>query len=111
VPSKQWKRIDAINAYEFDFYQNYTELSVHLTIDAQRRKHRACKLDLKAWTFGTSGSLSAVACGLSHAKAIATAYTMGLQEVLILEDDMGLMHLSADGAKNHSLVWSCLRHN
>jgi GR25 family glycosyltransferase involved in LPS biosynthesis len=109
VPSKQWARIDAVNAYDFDFYQNYTELSVHLTIDAQHKKHRACTLDLKAWTFGTSGSLSAVACGFSHAKAIAVAYAKGLQEVLILEDDMELMHLSADSAKNHSLVWSYLR--
>jgi GR25 family glycosyltransferase involved in LPS biosynthesis len=110
VPSKQWTRVDAINAYDFNLYQNYTELLVHLTIDAQHRKHRACKLDLQAWTFGTSGSLSAVACRFSHAKAITVAYAMGVQEVLILEDDMGLMHLSADSAKNHNLVWSYLRH-
>jgi GR25 family glycosyltransferase involved in LPS biosynthesis len=110
VPSKLWTRIDAINAYDFELCQNYTELSVHLTIDAQRRKDRACKLDLKAWTFGTSGSLSAVACGLSHAKAIAVAYAMGLQKVLILEDDMGLMHLSANSAQNHNVVWRYLRH-
>jgi GR25 family glycosyltransferase involved in LPS biosynthesis len=110
IPSKQWTRIDAINAYDFGFYQKYTELSVHITNDAQHEKDRACKLDLQAWIFGTSGSLSAVACGLSHAKAIAVAYAMGLQEVLILEDDMGLMRLSANNASNHNLVWSYLRH-
>eukprot|EP00953_Heterococcus_sp_UTEX-ZZ885_P005198 3277-Heterococcus_DN1.PRE.6 len=110
VLSKHWTRVDAINAYDFDFYQNYTELSVHLMIDAQHTKDRACRLDLQAWTFGTSGSLSAVACGLSHVKAIAVAYAMGLQEVLVLEDDMEPMHLSANNANNHNLVWSYLRH-
>jgi GR25 family glycosyltransferase involved in LPS biosynthesis len=107
LPSSSLKRVDAINAYDFRLLQNTTELSVFVAISPEKRT-AGCALELQAWAYGSCGTLSAIACGLSHAKAIVMAYAMGLQEALFLEDDMGLMQLAANNVDNHHCVWSYL---
>jgi hypothetical protein len=107
MPASSISRIDAVNAYDFQTQQNVTELSFTVSIMPQKRA-AGCALRLQGWAYGSGGSLSAVACGLSHAKAIVMAYAMGLQEALFLEDDMGLMQLAPTAADNPLVVWGYL---
>eukprot|EP00953_Heterococcus_sp_UTEX-ZZ885_P038380 19691-Heterococcus_DN1.PRE.2 len=85
LPASSITRVDAISAYDFKILQTITELSFSVSIRPEKRT-AGCALNLQAWAYGSGGSLSAVACGLSHAKAIVMAYAMGLQEALFLEE-------------------------
>eukprot|EP00953_Heterococcus_sp_UTEX-ZZ885_P038377 19690-Heterococcus_DN1.PRE.2 len=85
LPASSITRVDAISAYDFKILQNITELSFSVSIRPEQRT-AGCALNLQAWAYGCGGTLSAVACGLSHAKAIVMAYAMGLQEALFLEE-------------------------
>jgi GR25 family glycosyltransferase involved in LPS biosynthesis len=47
-----------------------------------------CDLQLHTWSIGVLGGAETFGCALSHVKAIAVAYGMGLTSALIMEDDM-----------------------
>lgn len=77
-------------------------------------------IDVLIWAFDSRQRLTTVGCGLSHLKAIAMAYAAGLQEVLIMEDDVAPIDLLGDsgngnggegwrGEANAAMVWTYLR--
>lgn len=85
-------------------------------------------LNVKAWVFGSTKRISAISSGLSHAKAVAIAYSMGLEEALFLEDDVrpfplmpteaanescvgieGVCEIVGRGNSNESTIWGILR--
>jgi hypothetical protein len=100
--STKFTRIRAIDAGSFEVQVG--ELLAALTVSHDRA---VPSLDLRTWTFGFMNNTSIVACGLSHAKAIAVAYAMGLQEALIIEDDVSMSTIQ-EVAHNAELIWSIL---
>ncbi|KAG5187724.1 hypothetical protein JKP88DRAFT_253911 [Tribonema minus] len=83
--SSQMKRVDAIDAQSF----NSTEITNELTLQVQL----PC-LQVRAFMLGSWSHPPVLAAGLSHAKAVAVAYAMGVSQALILEDDMEPVPLS-----------------
>eukprot|EP00611_Tribonema_gayanum_P023948 TRINITY_DN5147_c0_g1_i4.p1 TRINITY_DN5147_c0_g1~~TRINITY_DN5147_c0_g1_i4.p1 ORF type:complete len:359 (+),score=38.44 TRINITY_DN5147_c0_g1_i4:86-1162(+) len=77
--SSQVTRVDAIDAQLF----NSTEIADELTLQVQL----PC-LQVRAFMLGSWSYPPVLAAGLSHAKAVAVAYAMGVSHALILEDDM-----------------------
>jgi GR25 family glycosyltransferase involved in LPS biosynthesis len=106
LQAEQWTRVDAIDAHLLEIVDTQHQLSIHATLAA--RGSATSVLQARTWRFGLWGSTSTLGCGLSHAKAIAVAYSMGLQEALIIEDDIQMINLS-DQVDNGQMVWHYLR--
>eukprot|EP00611_Tribonema_gayanum_P009789 TRINITY_DN1965_c0_g1_i3.p1 TRINITY_DN1965_c0_g1~~TRINITY_DN1965_c0_g1_i3.p1 ORF type:complete len:366 (-),score=75.37 TRINITY_DN1965_c0_g1_i3:803-1900(-) len=124
----QFTRIEALDASTFAFQdmQSGMTLRVQAPSQASPPSNRdpfpatgigdseplPC-LDLLMWAFDARHRRSAVGCGLSHLKAIAVAYAMGLEEVLIMEDDVAMIGLVSDDiahAKDNAAAgWAYLR--
>jgi GR25 family glycosyltransferase involved in LPS biosynthesis len=103
-------RISAIDAREFERKDVLEELSTYANLYQKREfSHEAHAVtQVRTWRFGMWSNISTLGCGLSHAKAIAVAYAMGLQEVLIIEDDVQMINVT-DTADNSELIWHYLR--
>jgi GR25 family glycosyltransferase involved in LPS biosynthesis len=101
-------RINAIDASDFQSSDNHGELSIYATVYGTSSTNEAQPvMQVRTWRFGIWSNISTLGCGLSHAKAIAVAYAMGLQEVLIIEDDVQMVNMT-DTADNSELVWHYL---
>jgi GR25 family glycosyltransferase involved in LPS biosynthesis len=110
VPAEKVTRISGVDASNFVMEAVNDELSTYITLyadEASSEKPKSKKLHARTWQFGTMNKSAVVGCGLSHAKAIAAAYAMGLQEALIIEDDISMTIISE--RNNAQVVWSCLR--
>jgi GR25 family glycosyltransferase involved in LPS biosynthesis len=111
VPAEKVTRIGGVDASNFvmEAVKN-DQLSTYITLyadEASSEKPKLKKLQARIWQFGMSNKSAIVGCGLSHAKAIAVAYAMGLQEALIIEDDISMTTISDHN--NAQVIWSCLR--
>jgi GR25 family glycosyltransferase involved in LPS biosynthesis len=104
---EQWCRVDAIDARLLEQQDAQQQLSIHATL-ASGESASVVLQQARTWRFGLWGSTSTLGCGLSHAKAIAIAYSMGLQEALIIEDDVQMINLT-DQSDNGQMVWHYLR--
>jgi GR25 family glycosyltransferase involved in LPS biosynthesis len=105
VPST---RLAAIDAFHLDRHDPPDALTTHATLYTIG-DNRHATMQVRTWRFGLWGSFSTIGCGLSHAKAIVMAYSMGLQEALIIEDDIQMTNLTGDTADNSNMVWHYLR--
>jgi GR25 family glycosyltransferase involved in LPS biosynthesis len=110
VPAEKVIRISAVDASSLVMEAAHDELSTYLTLYAGEPSSghpTSEKLQVRIWQFGMMNKSAIVGCGLSHAKAIAVAYAMGLEEALIIEDDISMTTIS--NGNNAQNVWSCLR--
>eukprot|EP00611_Tribonema_gayanum_P023949 TRINITY_DN5147_c0_g1_i6.p1 TRINITY_DN5147_c0_g1~~TRINITY_DN5147_c0_g1_i6.p1 ORF type:complete len:525 (+),score=76.78 TRINITY_DN5147_c0_g1_i6:340-1914(+) len=102
--SSQITRVDAIDAQRFIS----TEIANELTLQVQL----PC-LQVRAFMLGSWSRPPILAAGLSHAKAVAVTYAMGVSHALILEDDMEPVPFSnADNANRaaHMSTWRYISH-
>jgi GR25 family glycosyltransferase involved in LPS biosynthesis len=102
-------RISAIDASQFSRRDVEEELSTYATLHTGSNSSTQATMQARIWRFGLAGRRSTLGCGLSHAKAIAVAYAMGLEQVLIIEDDVEMIQLSTDAETNSAMIWHYLR--
>jgi GR25 family glycosyltransferase involved in LPS biosynthesis len=95
-----WRRLEAIDSRELASSENKTELTMHVKSIASN-----CNLQLHTWSIGVLGGAETFGCALSHVKAIAVAYAMGLKSALIMEDDMHPIPLLSDSSAE---IWRYL---
>eukprot|EP00953_Heterococcus_sp_UTEX-ZZ885_P011374 6580-Heterococcus_DN1.PRE.1 len=104
-PNVPFTRVAAVDASKLERLPK--ELATYATLYTEEETHLAI-MQVRTWRFSLGGSFSTIGCGLSHAKAIVMAYSMGLQEALIIEDDVQMINLT-DTADNGNTVWHYLR--
>jgi GR25 family glycosyltransferase involved in LPS biosynthesis len=100
--------IIAIDASLFSRTDVEEELSTYATLHTSNNSSTKATMQARIWSFDFGGRMPALGCGLSHAKAILVAYATGLEEVLIVEDDVEAIKL-VDSSDNSSKVWNYLR--
>jgi GR25 family glycosyltransferase involved in LPS biosynthesis len=101
--------ISAVDASQFSRTDVVEELSTYATLHTSNNSSTLATMQARIWRFGLAGRISTLGCGLSHAKAIAVAYAMGLEEVLIIEDDVEMIQFSKDPSRNSAMIWHYLR--
>jgi GR25 family glycosyltransferase involved in LPS biosynthesis len=84
-------RISAIDASLFSRTDVEEEVSTYATLHTDNNSSKQATMQARIWRFGLAGRMSTLGCGLSHDKAIAVAYALGLQEVLIIEVDVEMV--------------------
>ena len=82
-----WTRVQGIDGRQLVLDSIDEE---HTTLARHYDETGLTSLSVRTWTVGLDGRAANLACGLSHAKAIAVAYAMGLEQSLIVEDDVQL---------------------
>jgi GR25 family glycosyltransferase involved in LPS biosynthesis len=94
------RRLEAIDSRQLSTSESKDELTMHVSSSTSD-----CTLQLHTWSIGVLGGAETFGCALSHVKAIAVAYAMGLKSALIMEDDMHPVPLYNDDSK---LLWQYL---
>eukprot|EP00953_Heterococcus_sp_UTEX-ZZ885_P012438 7132-Heterococcus_DN1.PRE.4 len=102
-------RISAIDASQFSRRDVDEELSTYATLHTGNNSSTQATMQARIWRFGLAGRITTLGCGLSHAKAIAVVYAMGLEQVLIIEDDVEMIQLTTDTNRNSAMIWHYLR--
>jgi GR25 family glycosyltransferase involved in LPS biosynthesis len=92
---ERWSRIQGVDGEDLTHLADHCNLSLLL----KAKTTESCQMQLTAWSFGVGGSLAAIGCALSHVKAVAIAYAMGLPEELILEDDISSASLDPESSE------------
>eukprot|EP00953_Heterococcus_sp_UTEX-ZZ885_P012436 7132-Heterococcus_DN1.PRE.2 len=106
---KDSTRISAVDAGQFSRRDVEEELSTYATMHSDNDSLSSIQATMQAriWSVNFGGRMSTLGCGLSHAKAMAVAYAMGLEQVLIIEDDVEMIQL-VDSSDNRARVWNYL---
>ena len=104
-----YTRVEAVDARSFNLIVQGGQQAVQLDSTLPPEVSSPNQLLIDTWRFGLEEKLAVLACGLSHAKAIAIAYSMQLEEALVIEDDVRFARLSDRSIASDAELWQYMR--